>query len=364
MDGIRDRASNGQHAGVSTPGEMSLLRAVAEWEQTAAVVELHGAVPMTRQIRLHQHDPCPCESGKLLRDCCLLPTGHLRKEPPSLLPPGPGTGHAQSGCYLASTMDCSRDISAEHYMSRSVLEVFGDTVAVDGVPWLPPGTQKEIGINNLAAKILCRRHNAALSALDNAAGQFARRVQFIHIDLARKSLSRKHSLVLMSGEALELWMLKAACGLFYSKNAARDGGMRLIDDHTIEDRLAFDALLCGVWLPRCGLYIRAPKGHPVPVQNSVSIAPLIAENEQRVVGAYLIVRGLEFAVIFDPTGGNFDTFANAGWLRRPTELVFVSGRRAHSIGLTWLPGTPERSITLTEGRCSASGVSLGPSVQA
>jgi hypothetical protein len=243
-------------------------------------------------------------------------------------------------------MDCSPDLSAEHYMSRSVLEALGNTVAIGGVPWLPLGERREIGINKLTAKILCRRHNAALSALDSAGGEFARRVRSIHSDLNRKSLSRKHSLVLMSGEALELWMLKAACGLFYSKNAARDG-TRLIDSHTIDQSLAFDALLRGMWAPRCGLYTRAPKGHIIPVENSVAISPLTAPNEKRVAGAGLIVRGLEFALIFDPAWENFDSLTSEGWILRPTELVFASGKRAHSIGLTWLPGTPERSIRFT-----------------
>jgi hypothetical protein len=143
-------------------------------------------------------------------------------------------------------MDCSADLSAEHYISKSVLQAIGTTVAVSGVPWpsLPGGEEKEIGINRLTARILCGRHNSALSPLDSAAGAFFEKLQAIEVDLQRRSLSRKHSFVLMSGEALELWMLKLACGLFYSKNAAADGA-RLIDQHQVNEEFVQEALLLG-----------------------------------------------------------------------------------------------------------------------
>jgi hypothetical protein len=101
---------------------------------------------MAKQIKLRPDHRCPCGSGKLVRDCCALPSGHLRKQVPSLTPPPPFTGHAQLGCYLATTRNCSPNLSAEHYISRSVLEVIGDVVAVDGAPWLPQGERRQIGI--------------------------------------------------------------------------------------------------------------------------------------------------------------------------------------------------------------------------
>jgi hypothetical protein len=198
-----------------------------------------------KTVYLDPSAPCPCESGKRLRYCCLLPNGALRKEPPRLQPPAPRTGRSQLGCYLARTMDCSPDLSAEHYLSRSVLGAIGSpAVAIDGVPWLAPGERKIVGSENLTVKILCIRHNSALSPLDQVAGQFFKKLRVIHADLLRRSLSLKRSLVIISREALELWMLKLACGLFYSKNAAM-GGMRLINDHEIDEALVEEAFLRG-----------------------------------------------------------------------------------------------------------------------
>jgi hypothetical protein len=194
-----------------------------------------------------------------LRKCCLLPNGQLRKQSPTLQPPPPITGHTQYGCYLTGTEDCSADLSAEHYISKSVLQAIGTTIAVSGVPWLPNGEEKEIGVNSLTARILCCRHNSALSPLDTAAGAFFQKLQVIEVDLQRRSLSRKHSFVLMSGEALELWMLKLACGLFYSKNSTADG-TRLIDRHQVNEELVREALFLGQWREECGLYLRPPQG--------------------------------------------------------------------------------------------------------
>jgi hypothetical protein len=156
-----------------------------------------------------------------------------------LLPTPPRTDHKHVGCYLGETADCSFDLSAEHYMSRSVLEAIGPRVAINGAPWLSAGETREVAISSLTAKILCRRHNSALSPLDAMAGEFCRQLRAIYADCERKSISRKREVTLISGEALELWMLKAACGFFFSKNAAKDGA-RLIDDHLLNQEVVID----------------------------------------------------------------------------------------------------------------------------
>ena len=52
-------------------------------------------------------------------------------------------------------------------------QLSGPAVAIDGVFWASPG--EVVGINSLTAKILCVRHNSALSPLDTEAGQLADR---------------------------------------------------------------------------------------------------------------------------------------------------------------------------------------------
>ena len=152
---------------------------------------------MKSKHRLTPETPCPCGSEKQLKECCLV-GGRLHKAPPNILPSGPLTGLRRDGCYLAGTANCSDKLSGEHYISKTVLESIGSTIRMEGVTWLPPGTSKVIGLNALTAKILCQRHNSALSPLDTEAGQFFRQLQTIDNDSRRKSLSRRGSIALFS----------------------------------------------------------------------------------------------------------------------------------------------------------------------
>jgi hypothetical protein len=226
-----------------------------------------------------------------------------------------------------------------------VLQAIDTTVAVRGIPRLPDGEEKEIGINSLTARILCCRHNSALSPLDSAAGAFFEKLQAIEVDLQRRSLSRKHSFILMSGEALELWMLKLACGLFYSKIAAADGA-RLIDQHKVNEEFVHEALFLGQWREGSGLYLRPPQGFRIPDPHTISMAPLIALDEHRLIGLALALTGLEFELIFNPIGASRQDLSRTGWIHRPTELRFEIGTRAHSIALTWPPGTPPNLVRI------------------
>jgi hypothetical protein len=116
-----------------------------------------------KNLRMREDDPCLCGSGKPISLCCMTLGGHLRRRPPMLLPTPPRTDHKHVGCYLGETADCSFDLSAEHYMSRSVLEAIGPRVAINGAPWLSAGETREVGISSpcsfvraiLERKVLC-----------------------------------------------------------------------------------------------------------------------------------------------------------------------------------------------------------------
>ncbi len=57
-------------------------------------------------------------------------------------------------------------------MSKSLLRELGTTVAVKGLPGVPVGQAKVIGIGALGANILCKKHNSMLSNLDENALNF------------------------------------------------------------------------------------------------------------------------------------------------------------------------------------------------
>jgi hypothetical protein len=265
----------------------------------------------------------------------------VRKYVASVRPRPLATGYAQTGCYLSHTNDCDGGISGEHYISATVLEQLSEpAVAIDGVFWLPPGERKVVGINSLTANILCVRHNSALSALDAEAGQFLRTI---------KRISRKRLVSIVSGEALEQWILKVACGLFYSKIASHDRH-QIANDHAIEHSIIAEALFAKRWFPNCGLYMRAAIGQRVPGVNAISMAPATSISEKRFLGIRVEIIGLEFAVIFDPRGASTTQLGAEGWHFRPTDMSFRSKLRTHWLVLTWPAGVPSRMIEMTMTR--------------
>jgi hypothetical protein len=287
---------------------------------------------------------CPCGSGKPVVNCHLDIDGQLRKRLKSLKPPVPQTGFAHPSCYLSETRDCSREISREHYISRSVLEQLGSTLRAMGMPWLDNGQALETKVDNLTAKILCRRHNEALSPLDQEAAHFFSVIRKALIDLKRNTLSRKPIFHLVCGDAIELWMLKVACGQYFAVGSKER--ICLCETHTIDLARVRRAFLGFHWDLRGGLYFAGGVGSRVDIKDEISVFPLIDDAEHRFCGTRIFLHGFGLKCLFDARTTN--PGPEIGLFKRPTELVLKRREREHHIILTWPPGTPQRSITLEE----------------
>jgi hypothetical protein len=295
-----------------------------------------------KKFKLHF---CPCGSGKPVAECHLDFDGCLRKHTSSLISPGKATGFSHPSCYLRSTLNCSEQISREHYMSKSVLDQLGEVLRISGVPWLKQGESLDTAVGSLTAKILCKRHNEALSPLDQEAAHFFSVLRRALVDLKRKTLSRKPSFYLVSGDAIELWMLKVACGLYFAVGAK--DGTQLARTHTIDITKVRRAFFEKAWDFRGGLYFRGHTGSIVNVSPDLGMAPLTLDSERRFGGAVISLHGFTLEVLFDTTKVNAGPWTSL--VRRPTELVLKNGKRQHHIILTWPPGTPEASVVLEEG---------------
>jgi hypothetical protein len=225
-----------------------------------------------KRTLLHTH-LCPCRSGWIMASCCLDKSdGKLRKRVKSLQPPSPVTNFAHPKCYLRSTHDCSEDISREHYISANILEQLGSSISVIGFPFLAPNETKSFAIDNLTSKILCRRHNEALSPLDQEAGIFFRELSLSLSDL-EKAPSRTHNIHLASGSALELWMLKTACGMYFSRIAAKDN-VRLAGTHTVDEAKITAAFFENKWDDRAGLYFNGHYGSAMTTMAGIVVRTL------------------------------------------------------------------------------------------
>ena len=295
-----------------------------------------------KKITLRLTQPCPCGSGKSIANCHFAFDGRLRKSVPSIRPPAPKTGYSHPSCYLSGTQDCSEQISREHYFSRSVLEQLGRAVEISGAHWLGPGESLRTLIGNLTAKVLCKRHNEALSPLDAEAANF-----FAILLRALKDLNRNRSgrpvFHLAGGSALELWMLKVACGVYYGGIGSSQGKL-VRDGHTFDARKMLAALLERRWEEGAGLYLKATTGETITLSDRIGFAPLV--SDARVGGVVIQLVGLELQMIFDDNG--IGSSPIRGFMKRLTELILRRGDREHHIILTWPPGTPESSVVMAE----------------
>lgn len=137
---------------------------------------------------------------------------HPRALPTPTRPPGPRTGYSHADCYAGALGDCSRDISREHYFSEGMLLEIGSPIEVSGLPWLKEGETKSVSAAALTAKILCDRHNPALSPLDRIAKELFAILREIDAELGDAALPAESETFTVNGPDIERWLLKVLVG--------------------------------------------------------------------------------------------------------------------------------------------------------
>ena len=219
-----------------------------------------------------------------------------------------------------------------------MLKELGDVVAVNGASWLSEGEVRNISIATLAPNVLCKKHNRLFSPLDSVAGQFFRKLRRSFIDLRTDAQDAPGSVWLMSGEALEAWMLKVALGHYYSGTSSNDG-VPDRDTRTIDTALFTAALFEGRWATGAGMYVHADSSASVPIQNKVRLLPLISADQKRFVGIEIRLAEIAFRVVFDPHGADLNQVRAEGWYPRPERLQIHSSQRVHVVALSWATGS-------------------------
>lgn len=288
-------------------------------------------------------DPCPCDSGRQFRLCCRRFDGAAEIRVQSTKPVGPPTGYSHPRCYLSGTCDCSERISREHYISRAVLDLLS-TQRVSGLPWQEAGVSQAFGIDALTARILCERHNSALSPLDNEAKRFVEKLRDAHSAALARAGSKRTRWRLASGEALERWGYKVLAGLVAAKIARREGVVVTPEDVSSHHRLP--GLLSGQPLPAYGgLYVGPNRAGARTMD--FAVAPL--SDGEDVVG--LVMRyGLVECTILLPTDQTAHTrMLRSGAMHRPwtvnlhAALAADGERRNAPLMLSW-PDAPRREF--------------------
>jgi hypothetical protein len=253
-------------------------------------------------------DDCPCGSHRQATRCHRAKDGSWIAESPPPLLTGPRTGYANPGCYARASMDCDEALTREHFITDDVLGTIsadGKVVVVEGAAWQDKTERrKTIGRASLSRKMLCRRHNNALSPLDKMAAEFFRYFLEDHLDIFkylgnddRDSFARGFTMV--SGPYIELWMLKVIWGAIEAGAIEVDGKTAYRFRLGVTSQQLAEILWRGAkWPTTWGLYVlldHDPDQSSIP--KAIRLRPASVGSE--ILGGYVQIAGFEFLISFE-----------------------------------------------------------------
>lgn len=257
----------------------------------------------------------------------------------------PASRHICSVCYASLLGGCGGGLSREHYISQSVLDLFGPELVVSGAAWMAPGESQSLPVAALTAKILCQHHNTGLSTLDATAGGFARALNTIFQVRSSQDPPVQPTETTIDGALLERWLLKVMTGAL-AAGILRKGRERF---EWQPDRMWLSLLFGLVPFEReQGLYVH-PTQFNVKANEGVGMRPLWRGSE--CTGGLIRLYGLELAV--------FAKFDGEPWLReRTTGRVTPALRRPRQLGFERANGDWTVKFTWP-GLYSANGIRFG-----
>jgi len=176
---------------------------------------------------------------------------------------------------------------------------------VQGFSWCADAP-KEIGIANLTAKILCRKHNSELSPVDSSAGDsFASLREAGRLKNVRGAMKPTWWTVkkyVLDGALLERWFLKTLV------NIAFDGkypiGSDANDPGRPSERLVRIAYGLESFKGEAGMYTMSRVGMEITLEDRVSFSPIMARarHGEYVVAGIFVFGGFQFLLYLEPEG--------------------------------------------------------------
>ena len=230
------------------------------------------------------------------------------------------TGYRHAKCYASADANCSRKISREHFISESLLRriELNNTAKVAGLAWQQQETFNKISIKGMASKVLCKRHNEALSHLDAAVTALA---ETIHgFDKSDLLASENAS---FNGSDLERWMLKCLHGLSTSGNIKSTPKPECLD-------LLFARR---DWPEHWGLYFSMSR-EPIYHTDSLLIETLTDPTGSLILAAKFFIQGLPLILLLGKPG---DPASFGIW--RPEKWVFKFSGSEKTLRFIWDGGT-------------------------
>lgn len=181
---------------------------------------------------------------------------------------------APSSCWASSLADCDQKLTREHVVSQCLFDT--DQIMVQGFPWCL-NEPKSIGLSNLVAKILCKKHNSALSDLDSAAldafnvFREAIRLNDVRGKIRKPALWNVQRFVI-DGPLLERWFLKTLINVSFGKEWTIGSGTHTAGNPSKE--LVEIAFGLRQFENGGGLYVAGEAGEQIDSMDRVNVTPM------------------------------------------------------------------------------------------
>ena len=236
---------------------------------------------------------------------------------------------ARAFCWADCLGGCSLEMSGEHPLSKAGFK--GPNVNVAGLPFCA-GQTVVIPKNKFKSNILCRTHNNALSAVDEAG---IRAMETLEAAMERSQGQPKSKI---HGDLFERWLLKTLVNFELLADFGRRPPKNVVE-------MAFGLRPFG---ERAGLFLDASRGDVMLTPDGhFRYTPLISDDDgsAKLAGGKFSVGGFNFLLMFCnllPSEPAVSTLADRAVtsvdpLRRPRRINFTSDTASYFIAFSWLP---------------------------
>ena len=250
--------------------------------------------------------------------------GHqgFRKKRAKTSLPLPRTNFTLNGCYAAQLQDCSRSFDREHFVSKSLLKEIERKggLRVTGFPWQAKDTTDWIPPQAIAASVLCKRHNQALSPLDAIAARLFRAMD-------ESVLVPSPQLYLFCGHEIERWLLKLLCGAGFSGNFTAPTKSQPIPIEWLRILFGRDD-----FPDQTGLYTPTRTNDFAPLATGIGYGPIL-HKAFGVVGLQVLLCSYQLSLLMQPVPDRTIAGVPVAW--RPMELHTTGPNYEKSLMFSW-----------------------------
>jgi hypothetical protein len=232
-----------------------------------------------------------------------------------------------------ASANCEK-ITREHLVSQCLFE--GDEIIVQGFPWCL-NEPKSIGLSNLVAKILCKKHNSDTSELDSTALRaFDVFRESIRINNVRGKMKKQPLWNVkrfeIDGPLLERWFLKTLINLSFGNQWTIGPGSHA--EGTPSKELV--EIVFGVrrFEKGGGLYIAGRAGEQIDSMDRVNFTPMTDRNN--LMAGRFNFRGYTFFLSLVPEKFDMDGQSHLLY-RQVTISCRVQERLSHVIAISGWP---------------------------